>query len=162
MKILYGVQGTGNGHLCRALDIIPILQTLGDVDVRVSGIQAAVELPFPVRYRLHGLSFIFGKSGGVDAWRTCMSATVRRLTREVTTLQGGKYDLIINGFEPISAWACQTRDIPCIGLSHQIAALHPTSPKPEETDMLGKFIMKNYAPASTSYGFHFKTYHDHI
>lgn len=162
MKILYGVQGTGNGHLCRALDIIPILQTLGEVDVLVSGIQADIELPFPVKYRLHGLSFIFGKSGGVDLWRTFMSSTVRRFIKEINTLPVEKYDLIINDFEPISAWACQTRDIPCIGLSHQIAALHPTSPKPEETDMLGKFIMKNYAPASTSYGFHFKTYHDHI
>lgn len=162
MKILYGVQGTGNGHLCRALDIIPILQTLGEVDVLVSGIQADIELPFPVKYRLHGLSFIFGKSGGVDLWRTFMSSTVRRFIKEINTLPVEQYDLIINDFEPISAWACQTRDIPCIGLSHQIAALHPTSPKPEETDMLGKFIMKNYAPASTSYGFHFKTYHDHI
>lgn len=162
MKILYGVQGTGNGHLCRALDIIPILRTLGEVDVLVSGIQADIELPFPVKYRLHGLSFIFGKSGGVDLWRTFMSSTVRRFIKEINSLPVEDYDLIINDFEPISAWACQTRDIPCIGLSHQIAALHPTSPKPEETDMLGKFIMKNYAPASTSYGFHFKTYHDHI
>lgn len=162
MKILYGVQGTGNGHLCRALDIIPILRTLGEVDVLVSGIQADIELPFPVKYRLHGLSFIFGKSGGVDLWRTFMSSTVRRFIKEINSLPVEGYDLIINDFEPISAWACQTRDIPCIGLSHQIAALHPTSPKPEETDMLGKFIMKNYAPASTSYGFHFKTYHDHI
>lgn len=162
MKILYGVQGTGNGHLCRALDIIPILRTLGEVDVLVSGIQADIELPFPVKYRLHGLSFIFGKSGGVDLWRTFMSSTVRRFIKEINSLPVEDYDLIINDFEPISAWACQTRDIPCIGLSHQIAALHPTSPKPEESDMLGKFIMKNYAPASTSYGFHFKTYHDHI
>lgn len=162
MKILYAVQGTGNGHLCRALDIIPILQTLGQVDVLVSGIQADIELPFPVKYRLHGLSFIFGKSGGVDLWRTFMSSTVRRFMKEINTLPVEEYDLIINDFEPISAWACQTREIPCIGLSHQIGALHPASPKPEETDMLGKFIMKNYAPSSTSYGFHFKTYHDHI
>ncbi|MBD1432462.1 glycosyl transferase [Sphingobacterium sp. DN00404] len=162
MKILYGVQGTGNGHLCRALDIIPILQTLGEVDVLVSGIQADIELPFPVKYRLHGLSFIFGKSGGVDLWRTFMSSTVRRFIKEINTLPVENYDLIINDFEPISAWACQTRDIPCVGLSHQIAALHPASPKPEEADMLGKFIMKNYAPASTSYGFHFKSYNDHI
>src|SRR5690606_4073554 len=145
-----------------ALDIIPILQTLGDVDVLVSGIQADIQLPFPVKYRLHGLSFIFGKSGGVDLWRTFMSSTVRKFIQEINNLPIESYDLIINDFEPISAWACQTREIPCIGLSHQIGALHPASPKPEETDMLGKFIMKNYAPSSTAYGFHFKAYHDHI
>lgn len=162
MKILYAVQGTGNGHLSRALDIIPILQTLGEVDILVSGIQADIQLPFPVKYRLHGLSFIFGKSGGVDLWRTFMSSTVRRFVKEINTLPVEQYDLIINDFEPISAWACQTRDIPCIGLSHQIGALHPASPKPEETDMLGKFIMKNYAPTSSAYGFHFKAYHEDV
>src|SRR5690606_36718109 len=123
MKILYGVQGTGNGHLCRALDIIPILQTFGEVDVQVSGIQADIELPFPVTYRLHGLSFIFGKSGGVDLWRTFMSSTVRRFIKEINTLPVEKYDLIISDFEPFLAWARQTRDIPCIARSHQIAAL---------------------------------------
>lgn len=162
MKILYAVQGTGNGHLSRALDIIPILQTLGEVDVLVSGIQADIALPFPIKYRLHGLSFIFGKSGGVDLWRTFMSSTVRKFIQEINSLPVEQYSLVISDFEPISAWACQTRDIPCIGLSHQIGALHPASPKPEEVDMLGKFIMKNYAPSSDSYGFHFKAYHDNI
>lgn len=162
MKILYAVQGTGNGHLSRALDIVPVLQGLGEVDILVSGIQADIVLPFPVKYRLHGLSFIFGKSGGVDLWRTFMSSTVRKFIQEIKDLPVENYDLVINDFEPISAWACQTRDIPCIGLSHQIGALDPASPKPDETDMLGKFIMKNYAPSSISYGFHFKSYNKHI
>ena len=39
MKILYAIQGTGNGHLSRARDIIPILQKKGDVDILVSGTQ---------------------------------------------------------------------------------------------------------------------------
>ncbi|SFS48265.1 glycosyltransferase family protein [Sphingobacterium wenxiniae] len=162
MRILYAVQGTGNGHLCRAMDIIPVLQELAEVDVLVSGIQADIPLPFEVKYRLHGLSFIFGKSGGVDLWRTFMSSTVRKFIQEINSLPVENYDLIINDFEPISAWACQTKEIACIGLSHQIGALDASSPKPDETDMLGKFIMKNYAPASISYGFHFKSYNDNI
>jgi len=162
MKILYAVQGTGNGHLCRALDIIPALKKFGEVDVLVSGIQADIGLPFDVKYKLHGLSFIFGKSGGVDLWRTFMSSTVRKFIQEINSLPVENYDLIINDFEPISAWACQSRDIPCIGLSHQIAALDAASPKSEESDMLGKFIMKNYAPSSSSYGFHFKSYSNQI
>ncbi len=66
MKILYAIQGTGNGHLSRARDIVPILQKKGEVDILVSGIQADVSLPFPIKYRLKGLSFVFGKNGGVD------------------------------------------------------------------------------------------------
>ncbi|MBE8714493.1 glycosyltransferase family protein [Sphingobacterium hungaricum] len=162
MKILYAVQGTGNGHLCRAIDIIPCLQKHGEVDVLVSGIQADICLDFEVKYRLHGLSFIFGKSGGVDLWRTFLSSTVRKFIQEINSLPVEQYDLVINDFEPISAWACQSKDIPCIGLSHQIGALDPSSPKPEESDMLGKFIMKNYAPTSNSYGFHFKSYSEKI
>lgn len=162
MRILYAVQGTGNGHLCRAMDIVPCLRRFADVDILISGIQADIILPFEVKYRLHGLSFIFGKSGGVDLWRTFMSSTVRKFSQEINSLPVEDYDLVINDFEPISAWACYMKDIKCVGLSHQIAALDSSSPKPEETDMLGKFIMKNYAPASSSYGFHFKAYNERI
>ena len=162
MKILYAVQGTGNGHLSRAMDVVPSLQRRAEVDVLVSGIQADLQLPFPVKYRMHGLSFIFGKSGGVDLWRTFMSSTVRRLIQEVNALPVTDYDLIINDFEPISAWACHIKDKACIGLSHQAAVLDPQSPKPKETDVMGKLIMRNYAPTSLSYGFHFKTYNQRM
>ena len=63
--MLYEVitQGTGNGHLARATEIVPMLNKLGDTDVLVSGIQGDIKLPFPVKYKLYGLSFIFGKRG---------------------------------------------------------------------------------------------------
>ena len=63
MKILFAIQGTGNGHLSRARDIYPELARYGEVDVLISGIQADVDVPFPVRYRKYGMSFIFGKRG---------------------------------------------------------------------------------------------------
>ncbi len=158
MKILYAIQGTGNGHLCRAMDVIPCLQQLGEVDVLISGIQADIDLPFEIKYRLHGLSFIFGKNGGVDLWKTFISSTLRKFIQEINSIPVEDYDLVINDFEPITAWACHTKDIPCIGLSHQIGALHPNSPKPEDGDLMGKFIMKNYAPVTSAYGFHFEEY----
>ncbi|MFD2147446.1 hypothetical protein [Mucilaginibacter antarcticus] len=63
MKILYAIQGTGNGHLSRSMDIVPLLKKMGDVDVLVSGMQGDLNLPFPIKYKLHGFGFIFGKSG---------------------------------------------------------------------------------------------------
>lgn len=162
MKILYAIQGTGNGHLCRAMDVIPCLKKFGDVDVLISGIQADINIPFDIKYRLHGLSFIFGKSGGVDMWKTFMSSTIRKFIQEINSVAVDKYDLILNDFEPITAWACHTRDIPCIGLSHQIGAMHRDSPNSDETDLMGKFIMKNYAPTTHAYGFHFKSYSQNI
>ena len=162
MKILYAVQGTGNGHLSRAMDVVPSLRRRAEVDVLVSGIQADLQLPFPVKYRMHGLSFIFGKSGGVDLWRTFMSSTVRRLVQEVNSVPVMDYDLVLNDFEPIAAWACHIKDKACVGLSHQAAALDPQSPKPQDVDVVGKLIMRNYAPTSISYGFHFKAYNQRI
>ena len=64
MRILYAIQGTGNGHLSRARDIMPVLQQKGEVDIVVSGIQADVTLPYDIKYKLRGFSFIFGKKGG--------------------------------------------------------------------------------------------------
>jgi predicted glycosyltransferase len=66
MKILYAVQGTGNGHLARATEIVPLLRKFGKTDVLVSGRSGELELPFPVKYRFYGLSFFFGKKGGID------------------------------------------------------------------------------------------------
>jgi len=57
--------------LSRAIDIIPCLQKHGEVDILVSGIQGDLELPFAIKYKLKGLSFIFGKKGGVDLLKTC-------------------------------------------------------------------------------------------
>ena len=38
MKILYGVQGTGNGHITRSSILIPILRDMGhEVEVIISG-----------------------------------------------------------------------------------------------------------------------------
>ncbi|MEA1786529.1 glycosyltransferase family protein [Arenibacter sp. GZD96] len=163
MKILYAIQGTGNGHLSRARDIIPLLQKKNiSLDLLVSGTQADVQLPYPIKYQLKGLSFMFGKKGGVNMWRTYVKANTLQLQKEIKSLPIHDYDLILNDFEPVSAWACKLQHKPCVGLSHQAAVLSPYAPKPKESDLLGQFILKNYAPTTRQYGFHFKQYHTHI
>jgi uncharacterized protein (TIGR00661 family) len=162
MKILYAIQGTGNGHLSRARDIIPILKEYGDLDILVSGIQSDVNLPFQIKYRFRGLSFIFGKSGGVDILRTIFSIRPWTTLKEISSLPVHEYDIIINDFEPISAWACKFKKKNCIALSHQAALRSPNTPKPQKFDPLGKIILKIYAPANRYYGFHFKPYNDFI
>src|ERR1700748_3857004 len=158
MKILYAIQGTGNGHLSRSMDIVPLLQKMGDVDVLVSGTQGDLKLPFKVKYQLHGFGFVFGKSGGVDIWASFLKSRFRKFLGEIQDLPVEKYDLVINDFEPVSAWACYMKDIPCVGLSHQAAVLCDAAPKPEESDMIGNLILKHYAPVTVQYGFHFKRF----
>lgn len=163
MKVLYAIQGTGNGHLSRARDIVPILQKKGvDLDILVSGTQADIHLPFKIKYQLKGLSFIFGKKGGVDVWETYFKAKTMRLHKEINSLPVEQYDLVINDFEPVSAWACKLKKKPCISLSHQAAVLSPNAPKPKKKDAVGKLILKKYAPTTKQYGFHFKAYEDTI
>jgi len=155
LKILYAVQGTGNGHLSRAMDVIPCLQKHGEVDIVVSGIQGDLQLPFKVKYKLKGLSFIFGKKGGVDLFKTMIKANLPRLIKSIRRLPVEDYDLIINDFEPVSAWACYFKHKTCISVSHQGAVLDKAFPLPEDIDRKGRLILKNYAPADFSYGFHF-------
>ena len=162
MKILYAIQGTGNGHLSRARDIIPILQQKGELDILVSGIQADVELPYPVKYKFKGLSFIFGKNGGIDLLATYRKSNLKQLYKEIKSLPIADYDLVINDFEPVSAWACKLKHKECIGLSHQAAVINKRSPKPKDNDLVGKAVLRHYAPVSTSYGFHFGTYDKNI
>ncbi|OYQ45554.1 glycosyl transferase [Flavobacterium cyanobacteriorum] len=155
MKILYAIQGTGNGHLSRALDIIPYLQQHGKVDIVVSGIQGDLKLPFEVKYPLRGLSFIFGKNGGVDMWKTLKRTNLRKFVKSVRQLPVENYDLVINDFEPVTAWACYFKNKPCIALSHQAAVLNPAYPPAESTDKMGRLILQQYAPSTEAYGFHF-------
>ncbi len=162
MRILYAIQGTGNGHLSRSMDIVPLLQKMGDVDVLVSGTQGDLSLPFQVKYVLHGFGFVFGKKGGVDIWASFMKSRLRKFIHEINTLPIEDYDLVINDFEPVSAWACSLKNKPCIGLSHQAAVLVEKAPKPDETDMMGKLILKNYAPVTAQYGFHFAKFDTNI
>ena len=156
MKILYAIQGTGNGHVARALDVIPILKKYGKVDIALSGNQSDIQLPWEIKYRFHGASFIFGKKGGVDLPKTFKNISVSNLLLEILKVPVRNYDLVINDFEPVVAWACKLKAKQCIGVSHQAAVLHKNAPKPRVKSLVGKTILKYYAPTSRNYGFHFK------
>ena len=158
MKILYAIQGTGNGHLSRARDIIPYLKEKGELHILVSGTQADVSLDYPITYRFNGLSFVFGKKGGVDIAATYKKGNAKQLWKEIKSLPVEEYDIIINDFEPVSAWACFFKHKPCIGLSHQSAVSNHKSPKPKSIDIAGTALLRYYAPVTTQYGFHFKPY----
>ena len=158
MKILYGIQATGNGHLSRAMDVIPVLKQYGEVDILISGKCADISIPYPIRYKLNGLSFFFGKKGGIDFGATIRNMDWQLLWQEIKQLPVKNYDLVVNDFEPVSAWAARLKGVPCVSLSHQAAVAHKMSPKPRQRDWLGLAVLNYYAPANHSYGFHFAEY----
>jgi uncharacterized protein (TIGR00661 family) len=163
MKILYAIQGTGNGHLSRAKELYTVLNNRVEVDVLISGNQFEVECPFPVKYRVNGIIFVFGRKGGIDYLKTLKSNNLFKTFREIRNCNLDDYDLIINDFEPITAWASYFRGhLNCISLSHQAAFLSSKTPLPAQRNFVGRFILKYFAPAPVNYSFHFKSYDKNI
>lgn len=162
MKILYGIQGTGNGHLSRAEDIVPELKKMGEVDILISGNQSQVQSKFEVNYQRLGLTFLSSKSGKVDLLQTTINANPIRFLKEIKDFPVSQYDLAISDFEPVSAWSALIRNVPCVELSHQAAVANPLSPKPETINPIGKYILNHYCPTKTKYGFHFESYAKNI
>ena len=159
MKVLYAIQGTGNGHLSRAKEVIPALMSRCQVDILVSGTKSQVTLPYDIKYRLKGIPLARSKNGRINYFRTLLSVNIFRLIKEIRKVKVHEYDLVINDFEPISAWACIfKRMVHCVSLSHQCALLANTTPGPKRKSRFGIWFLKNYAPSTSKYGFHFQSY----
>ena len=162
MKVLYAVQATGNGHISRAKEIIPYIRTNIQVDVLLSGTSSEIELGFPIRFRLKGLSFEFGKNGGINIFKSIFKLNFWQFFKDLKRLPLKEYDFVINDFEPVSAWACVIKKKHCIALSHQYSLLNNKAPKPIKNSKLSNLILRYYAPSSIGYGFHFKPYTSNI
>lgn len=161
MKILYAIQGTGNGHVSRAREIVPLLQQHGEVDLLISGTQVDVKLSQEIKYNFHGFSFIFGKKGGVDHYRTWKNMDLFQFRKDMKSIPLHDYNLILNDFEPISAWACKLQKVESVSLSHQASFKSKKVPRPKTVDW-GKHILSRYAPTTHHVGFHFDRYDDFI
>ncbi len=162
MKILYAIQATGNGHISRAEALLPLFKKIAEVDILVSGTSADIKLDYPIKYRLRGLSFTFGKNGGIDVWKTIRSLDILSFLKDVNSLDLKDYDVVINDFEPVSAWASVFKKKYSIALSHQYSLLNSKVPKSSKKAFLARCILKYYAPTKEGYGFHFLKYDNNI
>lgn len=124
MRILYGVQGTGNGHITRARALLPELQKRGcEVDFVFSGREESAYFdmePFGAYRCFAGFTFVT-QAGSVLLWPTVRGLRFRQFIRDVRSLDLSAYDLILSDFEPVSAWAAKRQKKPSIGLAHQYA-----------------------------------------
>jgi uncharacterized protein (TIGR00661 family) len=162
MKVLYAIQATDSGHIGRANEIIPYLETKCELDILVSGPAADMELDHFIKYRRKGAGFAFEKKGGIDLLKTWQNLRSKKFLNEINSFPVEEYDLVINDFEPISAWACKIKNIPCVAMSHQYALLHKESPRPFKADPMAWLLLRYYAPCKTGIGFHFKQYAENI
>ncbi len=158
MKILFAIQGTGNGHISRAREVLPHLLQYGNVDVLVSGRQAEVTLPTIIKYKKQGVGYTFGKNGGIDIIDSVKHFKPFNFLKDIYTFPVEQYDLVINDFEPVTAWACKLKNKSAVALSHQSSFLSAKTPRPQKRDAFAEGVFKHYAPTTKQIGFHFKPY----
>ncbi|WP_163134685.1 MJ1255/VC2487 family glycosyltransferase [Agarivorans sp. Alg241-V36] len=154
MRILYGVQGTGNGHITRARLLCSALKKQGiDVDVLMSGRvgQAPKVEEFGEYKSLKGISF-HHQGGKVDKWATFKDLSLKQFRKDIAELDLSGYDLLINDFEPVSAWAAKKQGLTSISISHQAAFLHDIPTK--EMGLWNRLLVRNFAPCEHNLGVH--------
>jgi uncharacterized protein (TIGR00661 family) len=155
MKVLYGVQGTGNGHLSRARAMATAFHGSNlEVDFLFSGRPA--ERFFDMEcfgdYRvLQGMTFV-NIDGHVDYLRTALGNNYWHFVRDVVALDLRPYDYIITDFEPITAWAGRLRRKTVISMGHQPAFDHPVPVA--NRDLRTALVMKLFAPGTVRVGMH--------
>lgn len=158
MKILYGIQGTGHGHISRAKELLPELRKHAPVDVLVSGYACQLDLDDPVTYRKYGISLSYDSNGGVSVLDTLKDLRPVRFINDVQSVPLEKYDLVVSDYEPVSAWAAKIAEVPSVALSHQAAFISERTPRPERRSVLAEAILQHFSPAEFAIGFHFKRY----
>src|SRR5882757_7137815 len=162
MKIFYAVQATGNGHISRAMEILPYLERYGKVDIFLSGANNSLELDASVKYRSKGLSLFYTNGGGLNYGETVRQFAPLRILQEVRELPVEKYDLVLNDFESITSLACAYKKIPSVNFGHQASFISPKTPRPAKKERMGEWILRNYARATQYIGLHFSQYDDFI
>ncbi|MEO7530597.1 MAG: glycosyltransferase family protein [Sediminibacterium sp.] len=162
MKILYSIQATGNGHIARAVELLPFLSRYGKVDVFLSGSNSSLQTNLPVTYKSKGLSLFYGSSGGLDYWKMLQAFSPMRIIQEARSLPVEKYDIVLNDFESITSLACKFKNVPFVHFGHQASFLSAYTPRPAKVDVAGECILRRYASSKYSVGLHFKKYDDFI
>jgi uncharacterized protein (TIGR00661 family) len=160
VKILYGIQGTGNGHLTRSREVVAALRRAGhEVDVLLSG-RPAQKLwgvddlrPFQVR---PGLTFAVNR-GRIDPWATVRGLDPVTFYQDIRAFDARGVDVVISDFEPLSVRIARRRGLVSIGLAHQYAFRYAV-PKPSGR-WLNRLIIARYAPVDTPLGLHWHHFH---
>jgi uncharacterized protein (TIGR00661 family) len=156
MKILYGIQGTGNGHIARARLMAEAFNKRSDVHVDYFFTGRHKDAYFDMQvfnqYTTRtGLSFVT-ENGALHRYRTLKEAKIIEFMKDVNSLKLSAYDLVLNDFEPVSAWAAKKQKVPSLSISHQ-AAFNCSVPTEAES-LIDKIITKHFAPTDFALGVH--------
>ena len=163
MKILYGVQGTGNGHITRARSMAKAFRNTDiKVDYLFSGRPSDQYFnmePFGDYDSRRGLTFTCEK-GRINNFKTLLTNNLLQFVSDVCSIDLSNYDLVLTDFEPLTAWAAKLRNKPCLGIGHQYAFKYKI-PVAGQT-FLTTLVMKYFAPTEKYLGFHWHHFNSPI
>lgn len=155
MKIFYGVQGTGNGHITRARVMAGELYAAGfDVTFQFTGrpVDKYFDMQIFNGYQTReGLTFNT-HNGQVSYLKTALQANPIRFFKDINNLDLSSYDLVISDFEPVTAWAAKKQKKKIVGIGHQYAFGHQIPRK--GSDPVAEQVMKYFAPVDIGVGLH--------
>ena len=159
MKLFYGVQGTGNGHIGRSRVMVEALNSAGyETQFLFSGrppekfFDMEVFGDYQVR---EGLTFAID-NGKVDLVKTVRQAPLKKFNRDIAELDLSSYDLVICDYEPITAWAAARQKVFSVGIGHQYAFKYDI-PK-RGFNFVSTQVMKQFAPVSLGIGLHWDSF----
>jgi len=159
MHILFGIQGTGNGHISRARMLAKYLANYKvNVTYLISGRDKSDLFDMEIFGNfLHrkGLTFIT-ENGQINYPKTLANNNIFSFITEVRHLDVEPYDLIISDFEPVCAWAGKRANKPTLGIGHQYAFGAHTPLAGD--NVLTRAIMRHFAPTKQSIGLHWHPY----
>jgi uncharacterized protein (TIGR00661 family) len=162
VKILYAFQGTGNGHVARARDLVPRISRYAHVDVLVAGTQSDLDLGFKIKYRYHGLTMVYDSKGAVSYWRSLLKNKPIQFVKDVFRLPVKDYDAVFIDFEAVASYACLLRGVPSLQLSHQAAYWSNKTPRPPRRIWHWEWVIAYMSPSKYAVGFHFEPYDSFI
>ena len=160
MKILYGIQLTGNGHITRSSQLIKSLIDNGfDIDVITSGNNSQLNIPFKIKKHFEGLSMYYGSKGSIDWIETFKQSNVKQFFKDIK-YDVSEYDMIISDFEPISAWSAKKHRITSIGFGNQYSFTSDKLPRPSIKDKIAETFLKRFAKCDYNIGLSYEIYDD--
>jgi uncharacterized protein (TIGR00661 family) len=161
MNILYAVQGTGNGHISRAIQLYPFLKTYGNVDFFISGSNADLKTDLPVIGRSKGISLFYKTTGGLDYLKILRSFSFK-IFLDAYKLPVNNYDLVINDFDFVTSLACLFKKKKSVQFGHQASFQSNKTPRAKNNNFFGEFILKHFVKSTHYLGLHFKAYDQNV
>lgn len=165
MKILFGIQATGNGHITRSIELYNILKEhpqLEQMDILISGNNSSVEVPFPINYQFKGLTFSYGKKGRISIINSFRKTSWWSFWKAIFTIPFKQYDLIISDFEPITLWGARLFGIKSVGVGNAYSMQSKNFPKMGLNAKLTKYGSKLMCPAKEKVAMHFKKFDEFV